>query len=272
MQSATSDFLTPRSAQPAAAANDQPSPWKVSADRERAAQAETLLARRRELVLRTSSGSLRAPPANDNQAWPLLAQLRKDGNDVLVAVAERYRAIYDAASATVPLVGTVLDDTFLPLVQKTANKTDPDARAKGALVIGGAPPVGDGCFRAGIETEELADARRANNLKNPPRRARRPVAKKWNGDRFVIAAIDARRELKALRSALGPLVEPFEDAVLHGKTLTEIGLDQGAGDKTAGAVGKAFVLKGLSTVMEGLSAVQQALGAARQSADQLTPD
>jgi hypothetical protein len=77
------------------AANDN---WKERMDLDRPAEEERVLELRRSHVVRRARAFTWKVPANDNQSWPLLAQLRKDGKEALVSIAERYRATYDRAT------------------------------------------------------------------------------------------------------------------------------------------------------------------------------
>lgn len=182
-----------------------------------------------------------SPPVNDNQAWPLAQQLRKEGNDVLLRVAERYRAIYDAATADTQLVGTSLagDDIY---------NLDRDARVKddGTIEFKGARRLRRGEDRVSGPDEGKKPI--TFKPKSPSR-----VTKAWNGDAMLIAAIDCRALLWKLQSALGPLVDVFEEAVLHGETLSAIGERHGVTPQKSGAAGKAMVMIGLQTVREKLN-------------------
>lgn len=65
--------------------------------------------------------------------------------------------------------------------------------------------------------------------------------------------IDSKPILARIRSALGPLLEPVEDAVLGGQTLAKVGADHGATGREATSSGKALVYRGLS-VLDGFFA------------------
>lgn len=201
------------------------------------------------------------PPVNDNQAWPLAQQLRKEGNDVLLRVAERYRAIYDAAQIEVPLMGTAIDDLYsVPKDQRIHNRADGSVGYKGERRVKSA--VGrfegdDGAYKATPIDDEVQQELAANVV-TFPRKPKRPVPKKWNGDRLLNEAIDCRAAIHRLRQALGPLVGPFEDAVLHGETLSSIGEAQGAaGIASRGAAGRVLVMLGLQAVREAMAEMER---------------
>lgn len=182
-----------------------------------------------------------SPPANDNQAWPLAHQLRKEGNDVLLAVAERYRAIYDAATANVQLMGTSLaGDDLYNLAERSYTQDD------GTV-------VSLGVRKARPKKDEKTKG--ANPDKKPvtfkPRNPA-PTRSAWNGDAMINAAIDSRRLLHDMQKALGPLLEPFENAVLHGETLSAIGEAKGGNTVSSGPIGRAYVMDGLQIIREAL--------------------
>lgn len=60
--------------------------------------------------------------------------------------------------------------------------------------------------------------------------------------------IDKLPLLMRIRSALGPLVDPFEDAVIGGQTLMKIGNDRGFVGKVAATAGKAVVMEAINEV------------------------
>jgi hypothetical protein len=63
-----------------------------------------------------------------------------------------------------------------------------------------------------------------------------PVAKKWNGDDALIAAIDGKPVLAELHAAMGPLHSAFDDAALYALKLEDIGAKGGIGNPK-GAMG-----------------------------------
>lgn len=203
-------------------------------------------------------------PANDNQAWPLAQWLRKDGNEVLLRVAERYRAIYDAATTEALLIGTMPDDTYnVEVDQRVHNRADGSVAYKGQRKVKSA--VGkfdgdDGNYKVAAVDDDVVQEMAASGQLFPRKPAKR-VPKKWNGDRLLIEAIDNKRLLWRLQSALGPLLEPFEDAVLHGETLSTIGEARGAGGKTGGAAGRVLVMLGLEVIQRELSQLDRGVAA-----------
>lgn len=66
-------------------------------------------------------------------------------------------------------------------------------------------------------------------------------------DEVLIAHIDAKPILAELRQALGPLLEPFEDAVLGGRNFTQIGRQEGFTYKPD-IVGRTLVTRAMSAL------------------------
>ncbi|OAM77714.1 hypothetical protein [Devosia elaeis] len=200
-------------------------------------------------------------PANDNQAWPLAQWLRKDGNEVLLKVAERYRAIYDVSVVEVPLIGTVPDDIYnVPIDNRTHTREDGTVVYKGQRKVKSA--IGqfdgdDGTYKVVPVSDDVTNEMVATGQVFP-RKPAKPVPRKWNGDRLIIEAIDCRKIIRRLQAALGPLMEPFEDAVLHGETLSAIGEARGATGKASSApAGRVLVMMGLEVVQRELAAVDR---------------
>jgi len=199
-------------------------------------------------------------PANDNQAWPLAQWLRKDGNEVLLKVAERYRAMYDASMVEAPLIGAMPDASMsAPLDQRVHNREDGSVGYKGVRKVKGAVARFDGDDGTSkiIPMDEGVRAEMQKGTSTFPMRPQTPVMKKWNGDVLINAAIDSRKGIRRLQAKLGPLVEPFEDAVLHGETLSAIGERKGAGGKTGGVAGRVLVMMGLEVVQSELAVMDR---------------
>lgn len=210
--------------------SDLPSPLRATATPEVRRQL------RRIAKLEAKRPEWLTPPANDNQAWPLAQQLRKEGNDTLLRVAERYRAIYDAATADIQLVGTSLSgDDVYQLDRRTYVKDDGTVVSLG--IRKARPKKGE---RKGADPEKKP-------VTFQPRQPRR-ITKKWTGDDMVNAALDSRKVLWLLQEELGHLLGAFEDAVLHGETLSAIGERKGGNTVSSGPIGRAYVMDGLEIV------------------------
>ncbi len=187
-----------------------------------------------------SSQRFSGQAANDNEDWPLAKLLRTEGQDDLLALAERYREMHDAAMSPTENRGTDAGDNIYLLADTRLDEST------GALIDKGTKKVTGKKARLD-ETPRQALRTRADQ----PRALAAPVAKKWNGDWPLINKIDAGRELAAAQAALGPVREAFEAAVIGGETLETIGRDHGVGNKTgAKGAGRALVYLGLQFLDE----------------------
>lgn len=220
-----------------------PSVWKAANDHDRAAEPDAKLAQSARIASHQYSGGFQPPKAsNDNHGWPLLKALRQDGKDQLIAAAERYQALWHRAH-TVPLGTGSADDLFV--VPRYSKKDDPDNGTRGTLEI--THTAGDWAGGKVLpETGMMASARAVKGKLNPTRRATKRI-RTDHTESIMAAILDARVMITRLHGLLGPLVEPFEAAVITGATLTEIGEAGGIGQHAAGA-GKLVVMMGLEVV------------------------
>ncbi|SMQ65934.1 hypothetical protein SAMN06295905_1353 [Devosia lucknowensis] len=209
----------------------------------------------KKLTKRQSKGDPAA--ANDNDTWPLRDQLNRDRSTALLRVAERYRAISDSAEAQFEMMGSGPSLEAQSLLQsKTFNMATGKDKRHGIKRIAGAPVVSDGTFQSSKAAEPDDEA----NLFDGPKpgattfkiKAAKRAPKKWNGDDPLIAHIDSQRAIARLRACLGSLVDVFEDAVLHGETLSAIGRAKGGNSASSGPIGRAFVMDGLQLVQDEL--------------------
>lgn len=189
---------------------------------------------------RLTSNRYRGQAANDNIDWPLGKLLRAEGEDYLLKVAERYRDMWNAATAPNDLVGRDLADNIYIM-----SRTDLD-ESTGTLVDKGAKKVTGKKARLDIPATRAVMA-------DPDKTKQRakPIAKKWQGDWPLLHHIDCGRELAAARQALGWLRDAFEAAVCHGEKLEAIGREHGVGNpKGAAGGGRALVFLGLQCMNE----------------------
>lgn len=186
--------------------------------------------------------------ANDNlQGWELLRQLRREKRHEDVEVVEFYRGLCSLI-ASQPLRGfdygydSSMEKEYRSLKLEGEKDVD-DAAANGWQ--DNTVPGGE------IEYKEVR--KRSNSdlgWTHPPKKyavaddntkvKARPFAVKFN-ENVMIAKIDMRPILEELRAALGVGLAPFEDAVLGGKTLTEIGEARGFKGVQASSAGKALI-------------------------------
>jgi hypothetical protein len=219
-----------------------PSLWKAIADHERLRAPDRCAVQRGRVASRQFAGGFMLAPANDNQDWPLLKALRADGKLELVGAAERYRRLWDTAS-NVPLGTGQPNDLYV--VPRYAKKDDPDNRTRGTLET--AHAGGDFAGRKVLrETGKIAEKRIEEDARNPEQHATARV-RTFKGENGLVAIIDARCDMERLHGVLGPLVDAFEEAVIHSATLAEIGAARGIGQHASGA-GKMVVMMGLYAV------------------------
>ncbi|MBB4290604.1 hypothetical protein GGE16_002644 [Rhizobium leguminosarum] len=180
-----------------------------------------------------SSHHFRGQHANDNEDWPLAKLLRTERNDLCLRLAERYRALHDAATMPTQLIGREATNLFL------VHREDGNGKSKGVKVVAGR--------KANLDTP----AKRIAMAGVDGKAMGAPVAKKWNGDQVILAAIDAKRELAILRARLAyvpKILDAFEWAVCDGLTLDAIGKRLGAGSKGAKGEARARIFDGFEIV------------------------
>lgn len=213
-----------------------------------------------KIVKRQSIGEGYVVPENDNDAWPLQSeaeawplrdQLQRDGNTELLRVAERYRAIYDAVHLPVELIGTVGDDTY-SVEQKHARQPNGAIKRNGIKRARKRQPlVTDGASRVYAMDEGVRDEM-LSGTGTWKRKPTSPIARRWTGDERLHARIDSEPVLWWLQGALGPLVEVFENAVVHRMSFTEIGRGKGGNTASSAPIGRAYVMDGLAVVQRTL--------------------
>ncbi|WP_163269653.1 hypothetical protein [Chelativorans alearense] len=167
--------------------------------------------------------------ANDNQDWPLAKLLKAEGHDHCLALAERYRDLFDAANSSVDLIGKDMADNIYLM-----HRTDLD-ESTGKLLDKGAKKVAGKKARLDMHGKQSA----------------KPIPKKWSGDWPLLHRIDANRELALAQAALGWLREALEAAVVGGEKLETIGRGHGARNpKGANGAGRALVFLGFQALDE----------------------
>lgn len=220
---------------------------------ERQAEAKVLAPIRARIQKRQAAGSGWDGVANDNEVFPFLTTLRRRQDDGSIALVMRYRGLI-ALCAAQPLQGAAIgsDDPmskeFVTRKMRGVAEVDAAAKAGEAEIV----PGGD------LTYKQLRKAK-GGKASEPNRRA---VAATQNTyartaslglkftDEVLIRAIDAKPALGELRAALGPLLDAFEDAVLGGRTLAEIGVAAGYSKKRAEMAGDAWVTMALDTLRE----------------------
>ncbi|GHC66697.1 hypothetical protein [Limoniibacter endophyticus] len=182
---------------------------------------------------RITSNKFSGQHANDNQEWPLAKLLRTEGNAHCMQLAERFRALWDTAHQPVQLIGTAADNLYV------VHNQDGEGRSKGVKRLRGKKAQIDTPAKQRVRTNDETKKRAA------------PIAKKWNGDAPLIAAIDAKVELGMIRAKLAvtsQIIDAFESLVVEGKTLEETGLSLGFGTKGAKGAARALMMTGFEIV------------------------
>lgn len=180
-----------------------------------------------------SSASWDGKPANDNLDWPLGKLLRAEGNDKMLAVAERYRKLQGSVEACTELKGQNYEAGEFNLSQRSD-------------------------FSGHLGEMKLKGVRKVKRqeAESQVRRNAAQVPRKWNGDAALLAKVDNEPILSRLRHALGPIVDDFENAVCGNATLEQIGRRRGVGNATgAKGAGRALVFLGFTIVDQELQQI-----------------
>ncbi len=209
--------------------------------------------------------------ANDNRepvSWPLLDKLRRDGQHDDAEMIEHYRGLVAIMQAN-PLQGQDTSKAADGLeVEERSTITDKDVDEAAANEwsvdkVGGGDLVQKGTRQLSKFSGSSGQAKQAGEKTVVRMRC---MGVRFN-ERVLIAQIDLREVLPRLRRAMGPLVAPFEDAVLGGLTLGEIGEARHFKGKQAEAAGKALVYAALDAVREEWIAIKAEQRAAEEQAD-----
>lgn len=189
---------------------------------------------------RLTSNRYSGQAANDNLDWPLQKLLRAEGNDYALRLTDRYRDLFHAATEPTELRGKDLAENIYIM-----HRADID-ESTGRLVDKGEKKVIGKKVRL-----DMPEKRAVVADPDKTKKRAKPVPKKWVGDWPLLHAIDSRRELAEVQTALGFLREAFEAAVVFGATLEAVGRDHGVGNKAgAKGAGRALVMLGLQAVDE----------------------
>jgi hypothetical protein len=187
-----------------------------------------------------SSGRYRGQHTNDNQDWPLKKLLHTEGNHHCLALAERYRSLYDAANDPHDLIGKDLADNIYLMSRTDLDESTGHLTGKGVKKVTGKKARLDEPATRSVVADPDKTKKRA-----------KPIPRKWNGDWPLLHHIDARRELARAQAALGWLREAFEAAVVGSATLEAIGRSHGIGNETgAKGGGRVLVFLGMQAIDE----------------------
>ena len=223
----------------------------------RDAEAKRMAAVRVKLEARQAIGDP-ACEANDNEDMPLLKTLRKAGDAGRVAMVMKYRALV-ALCAAEPLQGQTLPTKQVAGIESETRKLKGVAEVERAAADGfkGDRVAGGEIKYKGVRKpkggKHSAPATRRVAANDNTTASSAPVARRFNDD-VLVAQIDAKPFLAELQAAMGPLLEAFEDAVLCGATLGDVGRATGATVKPEIA-GKALVFGALDALSDAWSQI-----------------
>lgn len=198
---------------------------------------------------------------SESEDFPLLAVLRRDKAHGMIASVLAYRRLVALCEAE-PLKGQSYGDgnsnginvEYRSTLRDGVAEVDEAKRKgfKGHQVTGG-------------EIEYRSEVKRDQGAYDIPATRKLAAVAKHDGDPIVGRTeslhikinedtladyIDSRPRLDRIRAALGPLLEPVEDAVLGGQTMGWIGKQDGHDGRTAEIAGKVLVYRGL-TILDG---------------------
>ncbi|PJR89967.1 hypothetical protein CN878_02720 [Ochrobactrum sp. 695/2009] len=204
------------------------------------AKAERLSSRiRKKIEKRQSIGDPNCVQSRDED-FPLLAVLRRDKRADLIAAVLQYRQLV-ALCESEPLKG----------------QSYGDGSANGVNIVYRSKTTDDG------EIEYRSEVKKSQGSYSiPPRRI---LAAQVSDDGTVHGGrteslhiklnedaladyIDKKPVLARIRSVLGALLDPVEDAVLGGQTMESIGKSNGQSGREAKSAGKALVYRGLTVL------------------------
>lgn len=147
---------------------------------------------------------------SENIVWPLAKWLRQAGRLDDLKMAGNYRRTYTAANSNAQLGGAGVVREEVSIDHRSVLTSD------------------------GIAYKEMRQSRAAG-VAIPPKRSipaaendnfqigKSTAPKPWAGDSAVNDMIDAKTRLAKFQSKLGPLVAPFELAVIENKKIEEVG-------------------------------------------------
>ncbi|WP_376742198.1 hypothetical protein [Ensifer canadensis] len=183
-----------------------------------------------------------------SEDFPLLETLRRDKNEEAIKLVQRYRMIVALCEAE-PLKGLDYSKSDGGEVVRESRRLTPEEDIDAAQASGWSV-VSDGeiKYSSKIKRSKAARAQPAkrvvvasNDNAAEGSRIRSESLHIKVTDEVLAAQIDAKPILAELRRSIGPLVAPFEDAVLGGKTYEEVGIISGAAARYALGVGKSLV-------------------------------
>jgi hypothetical protein len=189
-----------------------------------------------------------------SEDFPLVEALRRDGQEELIKVVRRYRKLVALCEAE-PLKGLDYSKSDGGEIVRESNRLTPEADIDEASATNW-QNVPDGELKVSTKIKKSKGAypipsRRtvvaANDNLAQSHVVRTESLHVKLTDEVLNQHIDAKPVLAELRASLGPLVEPFEDAALGGRSYTDIGRVRGEAAKPAVA-GKTLVGMAIGTI------------------------
>lgn len=196
---------------------------------------------------------------SESEDFPLLAVLRRDKAHGMIASVLAYRRLVALCEAE-PLKGQSYGDG-------SANGVNVEYRSilrDGVAEVDAAHAAGfHGQRVAGGEIEYGTQVKKDRGAYDIPSKRVLPAEVRDDGtpvggrteslhikinEDTIADYIDSRPRLDRIRAALGPLLEPVEDAVLGGQTLRSIGERAGFTGVHANSAGNALVMQGLTVL------------------------
>jgi hypothetical protein len=208
--------------------------------------------------------------ANDNEDFPLLSALRREGDNDSIDLALKYRKLVALAECE-PLQGQRVGGD-LPTEYRSTNLTTQTNEAIEAAVRNNWD--GDRLTGGDIRYKQVKKrkggtfhlpAKQAVTVNDETKVRTAPLAMKFDFD-LIIYQIDAKRILAGVRAAIGPLLDPFEDAVLGGQTYTQIGRREDIEVKPDVA-GKALVKRAIIAAEGAFCDIERKIPKAEREAD-----
>ncbi len=208
---------------------------------------------RRAIVKRQSIGDP-ACRLSEGEDFPLLEALRREGREDMIAIVIRYRRLVALCEAE-PLKGLDYSKADGGEVVRETKKLTPEADIDAAKASNW-KDMPDGEIKVTTKIKKsrgsYASAAKRTIVAANDNVASGSVIKSESlhvkiTDEILNEHIDAKPILAELRNALGPLVEPFEDAVLGGRSYTDVGRTSGEEGRPSIA-GKAIVGMACGTI------------------------
>ncbi|OVE92247.1 hypothetical protein B7W89_07680 [Agrobacterium tumefaciens] len=212
------------------------------------AEAKAMKIQTSRIGKRQSKGDGWNGAANDNVSMPAIRWLLTQKKDEMLKPLLAYIRLDREANSGAELIGNTY--TTQDLLQVDQNTwIDPktgELKYKGERRLTGIDFTG----------REHAGKSKADPMQI--KKAPASVPKPFMGDKPVIERMDAKPKLERLRTALGPLLEPFEELALYGKKLEAVGWTAGASNERAAmSIGGSILLMGLSCVAGELMAMRR---------------